>query len=240
LIDLHCHILPGLDDGALDVDDSVAMARQARDDGIGAICATPHIRDDHDVRVDEIGERVREIQARVSDAELDVRVLPGGELAQARVPQLSAAELRLVTLGGGGRWLLLEPSPGPIGAELAQTVDTLAKHGMRSIIAHPERHAGADLEHRLAELAELGCLVQWTAAFIADASTANVSLSFARAGLVHVLGSDSHSARAGRPVRLGPAFARLASVCSAERLEWIAEAAPRAIVNGDSVPPPPP
>ena len=117
---------------------------------------------------------------------------------------------------------------------------TLAKHGMRSIIAHPERHAGADLEDRLAELAELGCLVQWTAAFIADASTANVSLSFARAGLVHVLGSDSHSARAGRPVRLGPAFARLASVCSAERLEWIAEAAPRAIINGDSVPPPPP
>jgi protein-tyrosine phosphatase len=240
LIDLHCHILPALDDGARDIEDSVAMARQAQDDGIEAVCATPHIRDDHDVRVEEIGARVGDLQERVTAAELDVRILPGGELAQARAEQLSYAELRLATLGGGGRWLLLEPSPGPITKELAKSVRRLAAHGLQTIIAHPERHAGSDLDERLAELVELGCLVQWTAAFIADRATADAALAFARRGLLHVLGSDAHSARAGRPVRLAAGLASLAPACSAERLAWIAERAPRAIVKGDPVAPPPP
>ena len=240
MIDLHCHILPALDDGARDVEDSVEMARQAQDDGIEAVCATPHIRDDHDVPLEQIGARVAELQDHVTAAELDVRILTGGELAQARAQRLSYTELRLATLGGGGRWLLLEPSPGPITAELAKTVRRLAAHGLQAIIAHPERHAGSDLEERLAELVELGCLVQWTAAFIADPSTADTALAFARSGLLHVLGSDAHSARAGRPVRLAAGFASLAPVCSAERLAWIAERAPGAVINGDPVAPPPP
>jgi protein-tyrosine phosphatase len=240
LIDLHCHILPGLDDGARDLEDSIAMAREAHEDGIAAVCATPHIRDDHDVRAEDIGARVRELQVQVDAAGLDVRVLPGGELAQERASGLSYEQLRLATLGGGGRWLLLEPSPGPITSELAADVRRLAAHGLQTIIAHPERHAGADLSERLAELAELGCLVQWTAAFVTDAHTTDVALAFAREGLVHVLGSDAHSARAGRPLRLRAAFSRLESVCSRERVSWMRDSTPRAIVNGDPVAPPPP
>lgn len=57
MIDLHCYILPGLDDGAGDFDDSVAMARQATADGIEAVCATPLIRHDHDVRIEELAGR---------------------------------------------------------------------------------------------------------------------------------------------------------------------------------------
>ena len=57
LIDLHCHLLPGVDDGALDLEDSVAMARRAQREGIGTVCATPHIRADHDVRIGEIAGR---------------------------------------------------------------------------------------------------------------------------------------------------------------------------------------
>ena len=58
LLDLHCHILPGLDDGARDLDDALGMAGQARTDGITAVCATPHIRHDHDVRITELRDRV--------------------------------------------------------------------------------------------------------------------------------------------------------------------------------------
>jgi len=54
VIDVHCHILPALDDGALDLDDSAAMAAQAAEDGIEVVCATPHIRPDHLVRVAEL------------------------------------------------------------------------------------------------------------------------------------------------------------------------------------------
>jgi tyrosine-protein phosphatase YwqE len=58
VIDLHCHILPGLDDGALNLHDAIGMARQAQDDGIQAVCATPHIRHDHDVVISELADRV--------------------------------------------------------------------------------------------------------------------------------------------------------------------------------------
>ncbi len=66
-IDLHCHILPRLDDGSRGLDDSVAMALQAESDGIEAICATPHIRHDHDVRIEEVADRVEAVNARLRE-----------------------------------------------------------------------------------------------------------------------------------------------------------------------------
>ena len=82
MIDLHCHILPGLDDGAQSLEDSVAMARQAEEDGITAVCATPHIRHDHDVRPEEIATRVATLERELSDRGVGLRLLPGVELAQ--------------------------------------------------------------------------------------------------------------------------------------------------------------
>jgi protein-tyrosine phosphatase len=240
LIDLHCHILPGLDDGAQDAQDSIAMARQAQEDGVSSVCATPHLRDDHDVRIEEISARVQDLQQLVDAEGVPVRILPGGELAQERAEHLSERELSLATLGGGGRWLLLEPAPGPLASVLFDAARRLMQSGFAAVVAHPERHADALLEDRLAELAGIGCLVQWTAEFVAHAADDDLVLQMARKGLVHLLGSDAHSARAGRPVRLASAFVRLSSVCSAERLRWIADEAPRAIVSGDLVAPAPP
>lgn len=238
MIDLHCHILPRLDDGALSVEDSVAMARQAWEDGIEAVCATPHIRHDHDVHIPEIASRVATLQRALDAEDVPVRILPGGELAQTAAEALTAEELRRVSLGGAGGWVLLEPQPGPLGDELTGVVDHLARLGARLIVAHPERHAGADLEERLAALVAQGCLVQWTADFVARAGPDDLVLRYARDGLVHLLASDAHSSLAGRPVRLASAFARLRDVCPAERVHWMAELAPRAIVAGEPVIPP--
>ncbi len=202
LIDLHCHILPGLDDGAQDVQDSVAMARQAERDGIEIVAATPHIRSDHVVRIDEIARRVRQLQQELDGSAVQVRIVPGGELAQTEADGLSDEELRTIALGGAGGWMLLEPAPGPLGDDLERTVAELAERGLGSIVAHPERHAGSDFEHRLQRLAGLGCLIQWTAQFVADAAPGDLALELARDGLVHLLGSDSHSAAIGRPVQL--------------------------------------
>ena len=113
-VDLHCHILPGLDDGARDLDDAIGMARQAHADGIAAICATPHIRHDHDVRIVELPARLRELSAAVRDAGCPTVLLPGAEVAATALPGLDDAELAALTLGGGGLWILLEPGPGPL------------------------------------------------------------------------------------------------------------------------------
>src|SRR5665811_1105453 len=101
MIDLHCHILPGVDDGALDIRDSAGLARQAAADGIEAICATPHIRHDHDVRIDEVASRVESLGRHLRDEGIPVVVLPGGEVAETAVEGLSEAELARVAPHGG-------------------------------------------------------------------------------------------------------------------------------------------
>jgi protein-tyrosine phosphatase len=232
LIDLHCHILPGVDDGALDIRDSVAMARQAADDGIEAICATPHIRHDHDVRIEEVEGRIESLNRRLREEGVPVQVLPGGEVAQSAAEGLSDEELERVALGEG-RWILLEPLPGPLGDGLESCVEQLAERGHRALIAHPERHLSADIFDRLGRLAGMGALVQATADFFLREPMAAGMMSLAEAGLIHVLSSDAHSSHGGRPVHLSAALESLREVDAlAGHLEWIAESAPGAIVSG--------
>jgi protein-tyrosine phosphatase len=238
LIDLHCHILPGVDDGALDLSDSLGMARQAAADGITGVCATPHIRHDHDVRIGELAGRVEQLRAAVHAAGVDVQVLGGGEVAETVVAGLSDDELRALTLGGGGRWILLEPRPGPLSQSLTAIVATLLARGFRSLIAHPERHLAADLQSRLDDAVRRGALVQVTAALVEAGPAADAMLGLVGAGVVHVMVSDAHSSHGGRPVRLSGAFARLrAAGIPDARLRWMAEDAPAAIVAGEPLEP---
>jgi protein-tyrosine phosphatase len=233
MIDLHCHILPAIDDGARDLSDSLAMARVAAADGIDAVCATPHIRHDHDVRIGELEGRVEALNARLREEGLEVEILRGGEVAETAVEALGEEELERVSLGAG-RWVLLEPAPGPLSDSLTRRVAGLAERGHRSLIAHPERHLSADLFERLAALVREGALVQATADYFLREETEEGMLTLAEAGLVHVLSSDAHSSLGGRPLRLGPAIERLRAVeALAPRLDWMVDTAPRAIVSGD-------
>jgi protein-tyrosine phosphatase len=232
MIDLHCHILPGVDDGALDIRDSAGLARQAAADGIEAICATPHIRHDHDVRIEEMEGRVESVNRHLRGEGIPVTVLAGGEVAETAVEGLSEEELARVSLGEG-RWILLEPAPGPLGDSLQRRVEHLAERGHRTLIAHPERHLSADMYERMAQLVDAGALIQATADFFLREQTAKGMLALAEAGLIHVLSSDAHSSHGGRPAKLGAAFERLAEVeWLRPHIEWMRETAPRQIVEG--------
>jgi protein-tyrosine phosphatase len=232
LVDLHCHLLPGVDDGALDLADALAMARRAERDGIGVVCATPHVRHDHDVRIAEIPGRVRELNAAFRAAGVSVQVVPGAEVAEPSVPDLSVGELRACTLGGGGRWILLEPAAGPLSARTVATVRSLHERGLRTVLAHAERHPTENMADLLREIVGLGGLVQVTAQFALDGSAD----WFAAEGLVHLLASDAHSSHGGRPLAIAAALDRLAGVPMLERhSRWVAHDAPRAVVEGRDV-----
>jgi protein-tyrosine phosphatase len=234
--DLHCHILPNLDDGAVDVADALGMARQAAADGIDVVCATPHIRHDHDVRLAELAGRRDDLNAELSAAGIPVRVERGGEVAQAVALGLADDELAAVALGPGGRWILVEPAPGVLGSELETVVERLGSRGYGSIVAHPERHAGADLVDRLARLIERGALVQLTAALVEEQDWL---VDLAALAVVHLLASDAHSSRSGRPLCLSGAFERLAGREEIRpHIEWMRVHAPDAVLHGRPVQPP--
>ncbi|MFN8125915.1 MAG: CpsB/CapC family capsule biosynthesis tyrosine phosphatase [Candidatus Nanopelagicales bacterium] len=236
MIDLHCHVLPGLDDGPSDIRHSVEMVAQADGDGVHTICATPHIRHDHDVRIEELPDRIAALNDAVREAGGRARVLPGGEVAETIVEHLSDPELAAVSLGGGGRWILLEPRPGPLSDSLDHAVVTLRQRGFRSLIAHPERHLVADLFERLARLVGEGALVQATAATMSDPPADRGMRMLAEAGLIHVLASDSHHPRLGREATLSHGFAVLEGVpLLADHLDWIVRAAPTGIIAGDDL-----
>jgi protein-tyrosine phosphatase len=196
------------------------MAADAAADGVRAVCATPHIRDDHPVDVASLAQRREALRA----AGAAVEVLQGGEVAQQRVDLLDDRELRALTLGGGG-WILLEPAPGPIGEELAAVVERLRARGFGAVIAHPERHAGPDLVDRLGALRATGALVQITAAYVEEPWMRRL----VAAGVVDLLGSDAHTSHGGRPPRLAAAVAALRGLTP----EWerIAHETPRAVVD---------
>ncbi len=232
-IDLHCHILSGVDDGALDARDSVAMARRAVAEGFEAVCATPHIRHDHAVRIDEIAGRVAALGDELDSRGIALRILTGGEVSELAVERLSSAELRAVALGGA-RWILLEPRAGPLSDSLDEAVARLEERGFHALIAHPERHLGEDLFERLERLVAGGALVQATAAFFEQPDTSAGMTALAGRGLVHVLASDAHSSHGGRAIALRGALAVLAGVERiAAHLDWIAYGAPAAIVAGE-------
>jgi protein-tyrosine phosphatase len=239
VIDLHCHILPGLDDGPADLAHSIEMAHQAEADGIELICATPHIRHDHDVRIDELPGRVADLNAAAAEAGCRTRITTGGEVAETIVEQLSDLELQAVSLGGGGRWILLEPKSGPLSDSLDHAVVTLRMRGFRSLIAHPERHLCRDMFERLGRLTREGALIQATAATMCEPPASRGMRQLAAAGVVHVLASDSHHPRHGREVAISDGLAALAAVdLVAPHAEWVTTTAPRAIVAGSDIGPP--
>jgi protein-tyrosine phosphatase len=215
------------------------MARQAEEDGIEVVCATPHIRPDHEVRLEELPRRVAAVNEELERHGISTRVEMGGEIAELHLPELDDEELAAVSLGGAGLYLLVEPKPGPLSDSLVKVVEELEARGFRSIIAHPERHPGHDFHDQLATLVERGALVQATAALIADGPAAPTLLDLANHGLVHLLGSDAHSSHGGRRVRLSDGLARLAELSrTGPHLSWIASDGPAAILEGEPAVPP--
>src|SRR5215208_2193505 len=118
MIDLHCHILPGLDDGAPDPEASVALARQAAAEGVETIAATPHVRGDYPLVIGELPERRAAVNLLLAEAGIAVSVVAGGELALSEAPDLTDDELATIRLGEGN-YLLVE-APYQSGTELLE------------------------------------------------------------------------------------------------------------------------
>ena len=239
MIDLHSHILPGLDDGSRTVEDARALARRAAEDGVTAIAATPHVRSDYPTRAEEMERGVSRLREDFLAEGIDVEVLPGGEIDLGMLASLDDDGLRRFTLAQSGRYLLLEfPYTGwPAGLE--ETVYGLGLRGLLPILAHPERNREVQSKpERLAEAVRMGALVQLTAASLdgrIGSSSQAAANKLLELGLAHVLASDAHTPE----IREAGLAAAAAALQDDDLARFLTVEAPSAIVAGEPVPEPP-
>ena len=141
--EIHCHMLPGVDDGARDLDESLEMASVAAADGTRAIVVTPHVRSDFVTDVWLVRDAFRELRLAIAGMGIAVELHCGGELGHDLVDRLEQAELEAIALGPPGhRWLLVEAPFDGLDEEFTAATDELRERGFGIVIAHPERAAG--------------------------------------------------------------------------------------------------
>src|SRR5581483_5601714 len=188
MIDLHSHILHGVDDGAASLADSVDIARAAVADGITAIAATPHVRDDWPTDPGVMEERVAELRSELEERRIPLDLLTGAEIALDRLTRLGDDELRRFGLGGNPRYVLVETPYYGWPSALPHALLALREAGFTPVLAHPERNLG---------LVESGVLIQVTAASV-DGRIGKRPRECARrlleGSLVHMIASDAHHA----------------------------------------------
>jgi protein-tyrosine phosphatase len=140
LVDLHCHLLPGVDDGPQSMEETVAYARRAVGAGTGTIVATPHVEL---VDVAELPARVAEVRAALAAAGVALQVEVGGELKPASIDVLDDADLQIIAHGPpGARWLLYEVPFDGVGDAFLDGARELHARGFGLLLAHPERSRG--------------------------------------------------------------------------------------------------
>ncbi len=244
LIDIHTHILPGVDDGVRTEDEAVEFARVAAADGITTLVATPHCREGFYVndRPAVLGA-VERLRARLAADGIGVEVLPGAEVHLCPDLVERVRDGRAPTLADNGRTLLLELSTTQYPVELERLVFELRLAGILVVFAHPERiRFFQDDVRRYEEAVRLGAFGQITTGSVLGVFGQDV-MEFSRElldrRLVHVIASDSHNVR-GRPPVLRRAVEAMIPVVGEDLARRMASDIPRALLDGREPEMPPP
>src|SRR5580658_8466283 len=236
MVDVHCHILPGLDDGPANMELSLAMAESAIADGITHVVATPHSSNEFVfdyVRVRELCEQLqlkignRLILATGCDFHLNPENL---EALRADAPRFCVNQRD---------YLLVEFNEFSIPPAMDQTLHEIQLMGLRPVITHPERNAILRLQtERLARWVRLGCFIQVTAGSLTGGFGPGAQKDAWRwmaDGLVHFVASDAHNTR-GRPLRLQPAFDAVQEQFGEEKARALFLENPMAAFEGRELP----
>ncbi len=236
MIDLHSHVLPGLDDGPATLEESVEIARAAVADGIVVLAATPHVRDDYPTDPAEMEHGVSELRAELERQEVGLDLRGGGEIALDRLDLLSEGDLRRFGLAGNPEYVLVEFSYFGWPLDLADRLFRLRAAGFTPVLAHPERNADVQAApERLAPLVETGTLVQLTAGSLdgrLGRSSRATALRLVELGLAHLVASDAH-----HPDLRAIGMSGAARAIDDESLaRWLCEEVPGAIVGGGDLP----
>jgi protein-tyrosine phosphatase len=235
LVDVHCHLLAGLDDGPRSWDDALAMCRTAYAEGTRLVAATAHQNETYpDVTPDRIRASAKHLAGLLREAGVELAAFPTAEVMAHIDLEESWDGGKLLSVADRGQYLLLE-MPHRLFVDLRPTVEALRRRGVRVVLAHPERHPEWLHEPGAIEgMIRAGCLVQVSSGSITDPPSAadrRALKGWFRRGCVHLLGSDGHSPHR-RPPLLAEAYRQVGRWAGGAAADRVASTNGVAVLGG--------
>ncbi len=236
MFDLHSHILPGLDDGAKTLDESMAMLRAAASDGIRGMAATPHAKDVREAyALPKVSEYVDRLNGLARGEGLDLKVYVGMENHLSEdLPDLVTADMAFSY--NGGPYILVELPFDSLPGYTDEVLTRLQGQGFTPVIAHPERQADIMRDPSImGEFAERGMLGQVTSTCILGRfgdEERDVAETLLRNGWVHVISTDCHRPVGPRAPRMLEGVGVAGEIVGGEKARAMAVEAPEAILAG--------
>ncbi|MDQ6595013.1 tyrosine-protein phosphatase [Bacillus salipaludis] len=197
MVDLHCHILPGMDDGAKDLSESIKMAKKAVDQGIHTIVATPHhLNNKYENPKQQILKKVEQLNQALTEEKIDLKILPGQE-TRIFGEMLDAYEIGEILPVNHTQYILVEFPSGHVPRYTERLFYDLQMSGLIPVIVHPERNQEIiEQPEILYQLVKKGALSQVTASSITGDFGKKIktfSLQLIEANLTHFIASDAHN-----------------------------------------------
>jgi len=236
MIDLHCHILPGIDDGPDRIEESLAMAEDAIADGITHVVATPHASDEYFFDFSKVRRLRDDLQERLGER-LELATGCDFHLNPENLAALKEDATRFCI--NQRDYLLVEFNEFSIPPAMDQTLHELQLAGLRPIITHPERNGILRAQtERLRRWVRLGFFIQVTGNALTGTfgtGSQKDALRWIEEGLVHFVSSDAHNTKS-RPLRLRPAYNLVAAEFGIEKAEALFRENPLAAWDGQDLP----
>ncbi|MFN3975014.1 MAG: tyrosine-protein phosphatase [Dehalococcoidia bacterium] len=238
LTDLHCHLLPNLDDGPETQEEALSMARLLAEGGVATVVATPHAKEVETIGGREaLQERVAYFQQALGEAGIPLSVAVGAE--HLLLPDLvgMVEQGKAITLNGS-RFLLVELDFFHFPLYTEQAIFDLRLRGAVPVLAHPERQALLQRQpHRLRRLARMGVLFQVTGASLLGTfgeAARRTAEALIKEGLAHAIATDAHHAQGPRAPTTAPVVELVTRLVGEANARRLFHTNPLAIVhNGD-------
>lgn len=239
MVDLHCHLLPGIDDGSKSMAVSLQLAREATENGITHALLTPHHMNGHYVNHKrDVVRQTKEFQGQLKRHNIPLTVFPGQEVRINGDLLMALDQDDILFADTGNKYLMLEFPDDDVPHYTNQMIFELQQRGIVPVIVHPERNtkiiAHPDLIY---QLLEKGCLSQITASSYVGTfgkKVENFSRQLIEAGQGYVFASDAHDLP-GRKYEMRQAFSKLRQEFDVEFVDRYQQNA-RLIINGENVP----
>jgi protein-tyrosine phosphatase len=242
MIDIHAHILPGVDDGAKNWDQTLQMARLAVEDGITIMVATPHLYKGRSVDPTQLNTRemilqhVAQLKDKLYEEKIPLEILPGCDFPLSFESLKFLDERQALTINDANRYLLLELPDTSLPPATEGICFHLQSKGITPIITHPERHMIIqEMPYKLKRLIDLGCLVQMTGNSLTGwfgRRVQKISRQFVKLGYIHLLATDTHDPKRRPPV-LSQAVIELTRLVGEKRAKAMVKDIPQKIIAGE-------